>query len=71
MATTRQAAQASGCPAIACRECGFYKIGLSLGLGGTDTALLDRYVKRRRMYKRGEVLYRIGETFTYVYAIRS
>lgn len=71
MATMRQVAQAPGCPAIACRECGFYKIGLSMGLGSPDTALLDRYVKKRRMYKRGEVLYRIGEPFTYVYAIRS
>jgi len=42
-----------------------------MGLNSADTMLLDRYVKRRRIFKRGEVLYRIGEAFTYVYAIRS
>jgi CRP/FNR family transcriptional regulator len=71
MATKRQATQDSTCPAIACRECGFYKIGLSMGLGSTDTALLDHYIKRKRMYKRGEVIYRSGEAFSHVYAIRS
>jgi CRP/FNR family transcriptional regulator len=42
-----------------------------MGLDSADTALLDRYVKRKRLLKRGEVLYRVDETFTYVYAIRS
>ena len=42
-----------------------------MGLESADTELLDRYVKRKRMYKRGEVLYRSGEAFSFVYAIRS
>jgi CRP/FNR family transcriptional regulator len=42
-----------------------------MGLNDTDTSLLDRYVKRRRIFKRGEVLYRAGEKFTFVFAIRS
>jgi len=67
----RQTVQKPGCPAIACRDCGFYQIGLSMGLDSADTMLLDRYVKRKHMLKRGQILYRAGEEFTCVYAIRS
>ena len=42
-----------------------------MGLDSADTKLLDRYVKRKHMFKRGQVLYRAGEEFTCVYAIRS
>ena len=67
----RQAVQESGCVAISCQNCGLYQLCLPMGLDSADTALLDRYVKRKRMFKRGQVLYRAGEEFTYVYAIRS
>jgi CRP/FNR family transcriptional regulator, anaerobic regulatory protein len=67
----RQALQESGCIPISCQNCGLYQLCLPMGLDSANTALLDRYVKRKRMLKRGEVLYRIGEEFTYVYAIRS
>ncbi|MBY0576072.1 MAG: fumarate/nitrate reduction transcriptional regulator Fnr [Gallionellaceae bacterium] len=67
----RQLMQEQGCPAIACRDCGFYQIGLSMGLGSADTRLLDRYVKRKRMLKRGQILYRADEELTSVYALRS
>jgi CRP/FNR family transcriptional regulator len=42
-----------------------------MGLDSVDTVLLDRYVKRKRLFKRGQVLYRAGEEFTFVFAIRS
>ena len=42
-----------------------------MGLDSADTSLLDRYVKRKYMLKRGQVLYRAGEEFTSVYSIRS
>ncbi len=67
----RQAIQESDCVAISCQNCGLYQLCLPMGLDGADTALLDRYVKRKRLLKRGEVIYRIGETMTCVYAIRS
>ena len=67
----RQAVQESGCIPISCQNCGLYQLCLPMGLDSADTALLDRYVKRKRLLKRGEVLYRIGEAFTCVYAIRS
>lgn len=71
MSTMRQVLHEPGCPAIACRDCGFYQIGLSMGMDSADTTLLDRHVKRRRKLKRGDVLFRINEEFAYVYAIRS
>lgn len=66
-----QALQESGCAAISCKNCGLYQLCLPMGLDSANTELLDRYVKRKRMLKRGEVIYRIGEAFSYVYAIRS
>ena len=67
----RQAIKESNCVAISCQNCGLYQLCLPMGLDSADTVLLDRYVKRKRLLKRGEVLYRSGEEFTYVYAIRS
>lgn len=67
----RQALQESGCIPISCQNCGLYQLCLPMGLDSADTALLDRYVKRKRLFKRGEPLYRIGEAFTCVYALRS
>ncbi len=65
------AMQEPACAAIECQDCGFYRIGLFMGLDSGDTTLLDRYVKKKHMLKRGQVLYRAGEAFTCVYAIRS
>jgi CRP/FNR family transcriptional regulator len=42
-----------------------------MGLNQSDTSLLDSIVKRKQVFKRGEVLYRIGQPFEYIYAIRS
>ncbi len=59
------------CPPVACKDCGIYHLCLPLGLDAADTALLDRLVKRREVYRRGEVLFRADEPFSYVFAIRS
>lgn len=70
----RQVVQESTCAEcveLACRDCGFYQIGLFMGLDSADTKLLDRYVKRKLTFKRGQILYRAGDEFTSVYAIRS
>lgn len=56
---------------LACQDCGLYQLCVPMGLDSDDVTLLDRYVKRKRLVKRGQVLYRVGEAFTYVYAIRS
>ncbi len=54
-----------------CQTCSLDKLCLPMGLGSEDAALLDQYVKRKRMYKRGQVIYRAGERFSSVFAIRT
>jgi CRP/FNR family transcriptional regulator len=63
--------RADACPPLDCKDCGIYQLCLPLGLDTADTALLDRLVRRRDVYRRGEVLFRTGEPFGYVFAIRS
>lgn len=59
-----------GCTPIACKDCGVYRLCPPLGLGQDDTTLLDSIIKRKQVYRRGEVLYSVGQTFENVYAIR-
>lgn len=60
-----------GCTPITCKDCGVYQLCLPMGLNQGDTSLLDSIVKRKQVYKRGEVLYRVGQPFEYIYAVRS
>ena len=71
MTTIRQSAQKADCATVACQDCGLYQLCLPMGLDSADTMLLDRYVKRKRTIKRGQLLYRAGEKFAYAYAVRS
>jgi CRP/FNR family transcriptional regulator len=59
------------CGPLACRHCGVYRLCLPLGLDRGDMSLLDSIVRRHEVYKRGQVLFRPGDPFDYVYAIRS
>lgn len=58
------------CTPVACGDCGIYQLCLTAGDGG-DLSLLDTIVKARRTFKRNEYLFRIGEPFRAIYAIRS
>jgi len=60
----------SACAPIACKDCGIYQLCLTVG-GDVDLSLLDLLVKNRRTYKRGELIYRIGEPYRAAFAIRS
>jgi CRP/FNR family transcriptional regulator len=60
----------AACAPIACKDCGIYHLCLTVG-GDVDLSLLDLLVKSRRTYKRGELLYRIGEPYRAAFAIRS
>ena len=60
----------AACAPIACKDCGIYQLCLTVG-GDVDLSLLDLLVKSRRTYKRGELLYRIGEPYRAAFAIRS
>ncbi|SFH32951.1 transcriptional regulator, Crp/Fnr family [Nitrosospira sp. Nsp14] len=54
----------------ACRDCGAYKLCMSLWLKTGDSSLLERVVKRKQVFKRGEVLYAMGQSAQHMYVIR-
>lgn len=55
---------------VDCKNCGAYQLCLSLWLKTGDSSLLERVVKKKQVFKRGEVLYRIGQSVDYMYVIR-
>ncbi len=56
---------------IACQNCSLFQLCLPVGLEQGDLELLDRIIKRRRPAHRGEYLFRAGEPFQAIYAVRS
>lgn len=56
---------------IACKNCNIFQLCLPVGISAPDLELLDRIIKRRRPLARGEHLYRIGDPFRDIYAIRA
>jgi len=59
------------CLPIACDDCGIYGLCREVNGPDVDLSMLETIVKSRRQFKRGELLYRIGEPRRAVYAIRS
>jgi len=55
---------------IDCRNCGAYHLCMSLWLKTGDSSLFERVVKKKQVFKRGEVLYRMGQPLEYIYVIR-
>ena len=55
---------------IDCKNCGAYSLCMSLWLKTGDSSLLERVVKKKQVFKRGEVLYRMGQAVEYIYVIR-
>ena len=66
-----QSAPDQSCVPIACAQCGVYQLCLPLGLHQADMTLLESVVKRKEIFKRGQILFRPGERFDFIYAIRS
>jgi CRP/FNR family transcriptional regulator, anaerobic regulatory protein len=62
---------AAVCEPIGCEVCGVHALCSPFGVETDKDAALGVIVKRRQVLKRGEVLYRMGEPFKAVYAIRS
>lgn len=54
-----------------CQQCGIYKLCLPVGLNLGDMDRLDRIIKRRRPLEKGEHLYRGGDDFHSIFALRS
>ncbi|ARD11735.1 MULTISPECIES: fumarate/nitrate reduction transcriptional regulator Fnr [Pseudomonas] len=54
-----------------CKDCSLAPLCLPLSLNTEDMDCLDQIVKRGRPLKKGEFLFRQGDTFESVYAVRS
>ena len=70
-AAARDATVRQSCDAVACEHCGIYRLCQPLGLERGDFNLLDSVVRRKAVFKRGQLLFRPGKRFDYIYAIRS
>lgn len=55
----------------ACSSCNLRELCLPVGLSTKDLERLDELVAQRRAVSRGEDLFRTGDRFQYVYAVRS
>jgi len=55
----------------ACSNCNLHELCLPLGLSRAEVEKLDQLVSARRRVRRGEHLYRAGEEFWAIYAVRS
>ena len=64
------AASLARCPTH-CSSCNLRELCLPCGLTGQDVERMDRLVYTRKRVKRGESLYRVGDRFTSIYALRS
>jgi CRP/FNR family transcriptional regulator, anaerobic regulatory protein len=56
---------------VECRDCALFQLCLPIGIDRADLTLLDRIIRRRRPVKRGEYLYRAGDAFESIYAVKS
>jgi CRP/FNR family transcriptional regulator len=56
---------------VACGECSLARLCLPMGLETADMERLDALMKRPRPLRRGEHLFRAGERFHSIYAVRS
>ena len=59
------------CSPVTCKECGIYGLCREVNGPDVDLRLLETIVRNRKIFKRGELLYRVGEPLRAVYAIRS
>ena len=59
------------CSPVTCKECGIYGLCREVNGPDVDLRLLETIVRNRKLFKRGELLYRVGEPLRAVYAIRS
>ena len=56
---------------VACSQCSLRELCLSEGLSKEELALLDSLVGTRRKLRRGQHLYRAGDAFEALYAVRT
>ncbi len=54
-----------------CQSCSLFELCMPMGLAEGDLDKLEQIIKRRRPVDKGDYLFRIGEAFNSVYAVRS
>ncbi len=54
-----------------CQNCSLYQLCMPMGLAEGDLNKLDKIIKRRRPVEKGEFLFRLGDNFGSLYAVRS
>jgi CRP/FNR family transcriptional regulator len=65
-----RAANNEVCSPVTCKDCGIFGLCREVNGPSVDLRLSETIVKNRRLFKRGELLYRVGEPLRTVYAIR-
>jgi CRP/FNR family transcriptional regulator len=68
---TRTAVKAIVSPEIACASCNLRELCLPVGLAADEMNRLDEMVATRRSVRRGAALFRSGDVFDAVYAVRT
>ena len=53
-----------------CASCSMHQLCLPMGLDNSDMERLDQIIGRRRKVARGNTLFRIGDPFQNLYAVR-
>lgn len=56
---------------LACRHCSLHQLCLPMGISAEDLAALEAIIERRTLARRGEVLFRSGDPFRFLYAVKS
>jgi len=56
---------------IACNDCTLFELCLPLGMNQEELAVLDHVITARRALRRGDILFRGGESFRALYAVRA
>ncbi len=56
---------------VSCENCNLHELCLPRGLEGDDLEKLDRLVSRTQPLHKGDILFRAGNTFTNLYAVRT
>lgn len=56
---------------VACKDCNLFQLCLPVGIDAQELEELDSIIKRRRPVKRSEHLFRVGDPFQAIYAVRS
>lgn len=69
--TERSLRVAQSAHKVACSDCNLTRICIPSGMDTNELQSISHVVKRNRTLRKGEVIYRAGERFTGIYALKS